>query len=309
LTPYEIVVEKVLPYIKALVAIELHKQGLSQNYISKLMGVSQAMVNKYISRPQEYYLAKLKLLDLDADELLEIIKILTVTLKRGDIKESIMVLNSLINKLLVEGRLCKLHMKYYPQLSKPCSICKVTSQRYNIDPHILSVKEAVKLLESDPHAYLLVPEVGLNIVECVHNAKSIGDVVGIPGRIVKVMRRVKAVADPSYGASRHLATILLAANSINKSIRACMNIRYDENFIEVLNRRKWSLLFSGPHKEPKNIEHEITKLLLQTGKVPNAIIDRGGLGLEPMIYLFSSDAISAVKEALSIVKEATRILI
>jgi len=169
------------------------------------------------------------------------------------------------------------------------------------------VKEAVKILESDPHAYLLIPEVGLNIVECRPKARSISDVVGVPGRIVRVLRKVKAVAEPSYGASRHLATILLAANNINEKIRACINIRYDEKFVNAMKKHNYTLLFSGPHREAKDIEKKIINLILQVGKVPKAIIDKGGLGLEPVIYIFGFNAVSTVKDALTIVKMAIQI--
>ena len=304
MTPYEIIVEKILPYIKALVAIELYSQGLSQNRIGKLLGVSQAMVNKYISKQREHYIAKLKSTGIDEHEILDIVKTLTAILRRRDVKESIIAVNSLIHRLLVEGKLCTLHMKLYPQIPKPCNICRVVNQRYNVDPHILNVKEAVKLLESDPYAYLLVPEVGLNIAECTYNAKSISDVVAVPGRIVKVMRGVRAVASPVYGASRHLASILLAANNIDKSIRACINVRCDEKFIKVMRKRRYSIIFSGPHKSPEGVERRIIELMLREGRVPKAIVDRGGMGLEPIIYIFGENAVNVVKDALSIVIEA-----
>ncbi len=48
--PCEIIVWAVLPSIRAAVAEELIKKGLSQNEISKTLGITQADVSQYTSK-------------------------------------------------------------------------------------------------------------------------------------------------------------------------------------------------------------------------------------------------------------------
>jgi len=48
--PCEIIVWDVLPCIRAALAIELVEMGLSQNEISKMLGITQAAVSQYTSK-------------------------------------------------------------------------------------------------------------------------------------------------------------------------------------------------------------------------------------------------------------------
>ena len=48
--PCEIIVWEVLPCIRAALAEELIKRGLSQNEISKMLGITQAAVSQYTSK-------------------------------------------------------------------------------------------------------------------------------------------------------------------------------------------------------------------------------------------------------------------
>ncbi len=48
--PCEIIVWDVLPCIRAALAIELVEMGLSQNEISKMLGITQAAVSQYRSK-------------------------------------------------------------------------------------------------------------------------------------------------------------------------------------------------------------------------------------------------------------------
>jgi predicted transcriptional regulator len=48
--PCEIIVWEVLPCIRAALAKELVKKGLSQNEISKMLGITQAAVSHYTSK-------------------------------------------------------------------------------------------------------------------------------------------------------------------------------------------------------------------------------------------------------------------
>ncbi|MEM4523306.1 MAG: bifunctional hydroxymethylpyrimidine kinase/phosphomethylpyrimidine kinase, partial [Nitrososphaeria archaeon] len=84
-----------------------------------------------------------------------------------------------------------------------------------IDSEKLQVLErlsrAVEMLEKNKEVACLIPEVQSNLVESLpyEYAKNVFDVAGITGRIVKVKDSVKAVGKPEFGASSHVARIVL----------------------------------------------------------------------------------------------------
>ncbi len=66
---------------------------------------------------------------------------------------------------------------------------------------------------------------------CIENAKNIGDVVGIPGRITHVFGKVVPVGEPSYGGSR-----------------------YYEELVELAKELGYTVSFFDRRKEPKEVK-------------------------------------------------------
>src|SRR5271169_2735452 len=87
--------------------------------------------------------------------------------------------------------------------------------------------------EAETYAALM-PEVSVNVAYSPEGAKSVEDVVAIPGRIVRVRGQARSCMRPEYGASTHLAAILLEVERKRPSLRAAMNLRYDERMSKVL---------------------------------------------------------------------------
>src|SRR5438552_10793228 len=79
-----------------------------------------------------------------------------------------------------------------------------------------------------------MPEVSVNMAYAPEGAKSVEDVVAIPGRIVKVRGQARSFMRPESGASTHLATILLEVERRQPALRAAMNLRYDGRMSKVL---------------------------------------------------------------------------
>lgn len=91
-----------------------------------------------------------------------------------------------------------------------------------------NVEEAVELIENSTDFSELIPEVGSNIAMGISSATSISDVAAVSGRIVSLKGSPHAVGCVLFGASSHVARIVLTAMQFNSSIRAAMNIRYSE---------------------------------------------------------------------------------
>ena len=72
----------------------------------------------------------------------------------------------------------------------------------------------------------LIPEVGMNIVYALPDARDKDDVAGVLGRIVRLGDRVHPVGEIAFGASDHVARIVLTAMRFDPVIRSGANIRF-----------------------------------------------------------------------------------
>ncbi len=176
-----------------------------------------------------------------------------------------------------------------------------------------SVKHAVELLEryGDVVSHL-IPEVQMNLVEALPHpyARSIQDVVGIPGRIVRISNRAKAVSAPDFGASKHVARAVLTAMKFNPEVRSCANIVYCEELVKVLKELGYRVSSFNRAEEPEHIKATegasipwgIETAIRKVGYVPDAVIDYGDWGKEPHIYIFGKDAGDVVRKLIEIAR-------
>ena len=156
---------------------------------------------------------------------------------------------------------------------------------------IESLRKAVEIIEENKEFYRLIPEVGMNICFAVENAETLNDVAGVRGRIVKFKDRAKAVGCVEFGASRHIARVVLAAMSVDKNYRAAMNIRYSRELIQKIKTNK-ALKFKVSsfrrEEEPpgeKTMEWGTKDAIKKLGKMPDIIYDDGAIGKEAMIRI------------------------
>ncbi|MDD3873387.1 MAG: bifunctional hydroxymethylpyrimidine kinase/phosphomethylpyrimidine kinase, partial [Methanosarcina sp.] len=82
------------------------------------------------------------------------------------------------------------------------------------------LKEAVSILENSLNFPKLIPEVGCNIGMAIPKAGSYEDVAAVEGRIVWCKGRTIPVGCVDFGASRHVAGVILASLRYNPGIRA-----------------------------------------------------------------------------------------
>ena len=297
IVPQELVAKFVIPYIRALVAIELYRRGYSQVKIAKLLGISQPMVSRYIAEGVEYQIERLSDVGIPNEEAIAIANMLTEVASRGRKQDFMRILTSYGNTILVRGYLCNKHRELVPDIPPDCSICmKLFSQPY--DPLIEELKQAYEILKSCSKAYKLIPEVGANIVIALPSAVSTREIVGFSGRIIKVGNRIEAVGEPLYGGSRHTAQILLIVRKRYHDIRAAIVIRYSDICVEKLRRNGMVVLDTGPHENLESLYKDLEQVIKTSTRKPDAIADRGGVGIEPVIYIFGLSAIEVVKKAM-----------
>ena len=172
------------------------------------------------------------------------------------------------------------------------------------------ISEAVSLLEANPAFAQYIPECQTNIAMALPEPTTFEDIAAIPGRIVNALGRVKASGYPTFGASRHLASTLLAVSEYTPSVRAALNIRFDKGLLEAAKRLGYLCSEYDRSKEPpevKTAEGETTKwgareAIKKIGTVPDIIFHRGDWGKEAMIIILGRDAVDTVKKALKIIE-------
>lgn len=172
-----------------------------------------------------------------------------------------------------------------------------------------NIREAVEILESHQEFLRLVPESQTNIAMALPLADSVMDVAAIPGRIVRIGKRVKASSCPEFGASSHVARIVLTVMKHDGSIRAGMNIKYSDKLIEACKESGLIVSFYDRREEPpetKEIEGMSTtwgaeQAVKKIGKAPDVIYHKGDWGKEPMITILGKNAVEVAKTAIKLV--------
>jgi predicted fused transcriptional regulator/phosphomethylpyrimidine kinase/predicted transcriptional regulator len=303
LTPHELLAKHVIPPLRALVAHRLREYGFGQEKIARMLGVSQPLVSKYLREGREAILGKLGEAGVNVEEAISVADMLAARLMQNGYADYLEILTAYANSLLARGVLCRFHRRLQPGLPANCDICMRLFQP-GFDPYLRDVEEAAKMLTSHPEAAAIIPNVGSNIVSAKPGAQSIAEVAGLTGAIVRVGGRAVAVGHPAYGGSRHTATVLLMVMRRWQSKRAALVVAYREECIDTARRLGLRVLEVGPHSSAEKFYEELAEALESAGGEVDVIADRGGVNLEPVIYIFARTAVEAANIALKCVEEA-----
>jgi hypothetical protein len=279
-----------------LVAKELtDNYGWTQTKIAKKLGVTQAAVSGYLTQNIE------DMPPFNIEEMRSIAKGLTSEMVLKKLNHSDLINNvcEICLSLRRGGAVCRAHKTRIPELDEErCTICMqlhmsisdISDARRNA---LSELRCAVSLLESSPEFADLVPEVFTNVVMGVDHAKGIADVAGIPGRLVKVRGKIKALMEPEFGVSSHMAKLLLAAMSHNPKVRSIINLKYSEAMVRTMNKLEMKHVVL--HRDPafKGTEDELFQFVDRSFAKERglaAVVDGGGFGIEPNTYIFDESA-------------------
>jgi len=156
----------------------------------------------------------------------------------------------------------------------------------------------------------IIPEVQSNLGYALAYANKAEDIAAIPGRIIRIGEKTGTFGDLAFGASRHIASIILSTMKYNADYRCAMNIRFSENIINIC----MSLGFDVDNfdrsdepddtkcKEGYSLRWGIDSVLSKRNSIPDIIFDRGDLGKEPMIRVLGKNPAEVVDKVLSISK-------
>jgi hydroxymethylpyrimidine/phosphomethylpyrimidine kinase len=167
---------------------------------------------------------------------------------------------------------------------------------------IEELAKAIKELEEIKGMGRLIPEIQSNFVYAIPNATNLMEVAGVKGRIVKLdEKKVKASSSIEFGASKHIASAVISYMTINPTIRAGFNLKYDKKIIELfqsfLKISEYERQFEPSQfkeKEGYTISWGIKEALRKEPDA-NVIYHKGDFGKEPIIIVFGQNPKEVMK--------------
>jgi len=180
--------------------------------------------------------------------------------------------------------------------------------------------EAVARLEKCPEFISLIPEVRTNIVYARTDARTPADVAAVDGRITVVNNLPRAAGPIRFGASDHLARLVIELRKFDSRIRSALNFRYNEKIHRTVN--EWVKLnglmlglIDRTNEPPELIGRDrmsvgwkVQELLKNTnGVVPDIAYETRGWGKEPLFLLIGADPIIIVERVIQIAQLYARL--
>ena len=179
-------------------------------------------------------------------------------------------------------------------------------ERYRV---IQELKKAIEKLKEEKIGHL-IPEVSSNLGYALPQAEGIEDVAAFSGRIVRFKDSVATSSDPEFGASQHIANIILTVMKFDPEYCSAMNIRYSKENIGQLRRKGFLVGHFDRRLEPKRLKEKegsslewgAGEVLRKMKRVPDFIYDEGDVGKEPMIRVLGKDPHEVVQKIMKIAK-------
>ncbi len=228
----------------------LSKEGWTQSNLGKALGVSQVMAGNYIHTLSKNYNEPME------SDLQEAATILAEILKSGEASRWTL-------KIIVDNQ--DLIINFPVQDTKEKVLIKIAEMRTRLESFIP----------------LLSPQVRVNIAIASNDAIEISDIAAFPGRLTPIGGKARPLSSPKFGASSHLSELLLSIRKFNSQVSTIINLRWDSIISDLL----------------KELD-VVSAILNRTGddlSIPDfavgaeALIDEGGYGFEPSLYIIGQD--------------------
>ena len=191
----------------------------------------------------------------------------------------------------------------YQSIKNSISIGKgINITHQEIPKDTKDLQNAIDEFKQIRNIHRLIPECQTNFVLAKTNPKTINDVLGISGRLVKAGKEIISAGEIIYGGSLHVASAVIHVNKKFPEILSCINIKYDTKIIAKAKKIGLIVLSYDRSKEPKNIKMKENSSIiwgissiLKT-KCPDLVFHKGDFGKEPMILIFGKTPNDVIKK-------------
>jgi len=287
----EVVVEEVLPTVRAMLAERLRERGHTQRETAALLGISQSAVSKYAHGDIEQN-DRVR----DDREVRALVDRIAAGYDAGELRpvEAVIEIETTLQRLARGGLVAELHAEAVPELT-PSEAAAVHEQDGRLRERTrvrASVRRGVGVLERTSGFAQHVPAVGSNLVEALADAKTVADVAAVPGRILDVGGQATVPGEPEFGVSQHVAGLVLAARGAGSDARAALNVAYDD-------RLRDALVAAGQTAVEFDAESPVESAVpAALGGDPDATVlyQTGAFGIEPILYVLGPDAPTVARQ-------------
>ena len=216
--------------------------------------------------------------------------------------------SAVITVLLAKGNTINYAVKMakdytYQSIKNAKNIGKgVSITHRNISNRMQVLTDSINNFKQIKNIYKIIPECQTNFVFAKKNPKTIKDVLGISGRLVKSGKEIITAGEIIYGGSQHVATAVIQVSKKFPEICSGLNIKYDPKIISKAKKIGFIVLNYDRSKESKKSRmSENTSISwgisnsLKT-KSPDVIYHKGDIGKEPMILIFGKDPRDVIRK-------------
>lgn len=203
------------------------------------------------------------------------------------------------------SRFTVLSIKNATKIGKGLAIVEKSGKDITLSKISHGITQFTKIVD----IYHQIPECQTNFVYSNPKPASLGDILGLEGRIVRTGTTVTPIGNLKYGGSKHVGSAVLEVSKRFPFIRSALNIKFDKTTISKAKRKGLHILSYDRSKEPAHIKkmegstiswgiHEAVK---NTRIPPDIIFHEGGIGKEPMILIFGRTPDDVLKKLSKIV--------
>ena len=167
---------------------------------------------------------------------------------------------------------------------------RITHQKVSTEK--MELLESINNFKQIKNVHKIIPECQTNFVFAKKKSKTLRDVLGVSGRLVKSGKEVITAGEIIYGGSHHVGTAVIEVNKKFPNIRSGINIKFNSKIISKAKRCGLTILNYDRNKEPKKSKQK-EGLSIKWGinfalktKSPDIIYHKGDIGKEPMILVF-----------------------
>jgi len=177
-----------------------------------------------------------------------------------------------------------------------------------------NLASAVNMLQASAEFARLMPEVRVNLVYALPDARTGKDVAAVDGRITVVRGFPHASGLPAWGGSDHMARLIIEARKYDPGINAGINFKCDADVIEIMKQycaeKKFLFGWIDRTNEPAEVAEKdrssmpwkIKQLVDSSGGVPRLFYEGDGWGKEPLSVALGNTAVAVASIAIEIAK-------
>ena len=175
---------------------------------------------------------------------------------------------------------------------------------------------AVEGIEECREFAALIPEVRTNVVYAREGAAGRGDVLAVDGRITVVEGRPRAAGRIRFGASSHMARLIIELRKADPSVRAGIDFAWTPHLSrwlgEYCGEKGWTFSVIDRRGEPEEIREaegasmpwKVAEAVRAAGgKVPKIFYETGAVGKEPVTVLVGRDPVEVAAQACDIARK------